>query len=82
MMLFDADIINLHSDFYHDLSYINIDYLSLIYFMILLVFRETMGASLVPVLFFTLLWGAVGAILPFFIPANPHKSVIQVKVVY
>lgn len=38
-----------------------------------------MGASLVPVLFFTLLWGAVGAILPFFIPANPHKSVIQVS---
>jgi len=38
-----------------------------------------MGASLVPVLFFTLLWGVVGGILPMFIPASPHKSVIQVS---
>ena len=37
-----------------------------------------MGASLIPVLFFTIVWGVVGGILPFLIPASPHKSVIQV----
>ncbi|XP_023322674.1 V-type proton ATPase subunit e 1 [Eurytemora carolleeae] len=38
-----------------------------------------MGASLIPVLFFTIVWGVVGGILPFLIPASPHKSVIQVS---
>ena len=40
---------------------------------------ESMGASLIPVLFFTVLWGVVAGILPFVIPRSPHKSVIQVK---
>jgi len=40
-----------------------------------------MGASLIPVLFFTVLWGVVAGILPFVIPRSPHKSVIQVTLV-
>ena len=42
-------------------------------------FTDSMGASLIPVLFFTVLWGVVAGVLPFVIPASPHKSVIQVN---
>jgi len=40
-----------------------------------------MGASLIPVLFFTIVWGVVGGVLPLFIPRSPHKSVIQVTLI-
>merc|ERR1711913_194201 len=37
-----------------------------------------MGAAFLPVLLFSVLWGVVGVVLPFFVPRGPHKSVIQV----
>jgi len=37
-----------------------------------------MGASWIPVLLFSAIWGVVGLILPFVVPRGPHKSVIQV----
>jgi V-type H+-transporting ATPase subunit e len=40
-----------------------------------------MGASWVPVLLFSAIWGVVGLVLPFVVPRGPHKSVIQVKVI-
>ena len=43
-----------------------------------------MGASFLPVLIFSAIWGVVGIILPFMVPRGPHKSVIQViyKIIY
>ena len=38
-----------------------------------------MGAAFLPVLLFSVLWGVVGVVLPFFVPGGPHKSVIQVR---
>ena len=38
-----------------------------------------MGASFLPCVIFTAIWGVVGIILPFMVPRGPHKSVIQVK---
>ena len=38
-----------------------------------------MGASFLPVLIFSALWGVVGIVLPFMVPRSPHKSVIQVR---
>ena len=38
-----------------------------------------MGASFLPVLLFSAIWGVVGVVLPFFVPRGPHKSVIQVN---
>jgi V-type H+-transporting ATPase subunit e len=40
--------------------------------------RIRMGASWLPVLLFSVLWGVVGIVLPFVVPRGPHKSVIQV----
>jgi hypothetical protein len=40
---------------------------------------DNMGVSWIPVLFFTLVWGIVAGVLPFFIPRSPHKGVIQVR---
>merc|ERR1711963_264684 len=42
---------------------------------------QKMGASWVPVLLFTVIWGIVGGVLPFVLPKGPHKSVIQVVLV-
>ena len=39
-----------------------------------------MGASFLPCVIFTALWGVVGIILPFMVPRSPHKSVIQVEI--
>ena len=36
-----------------------------------------MGASWIPVLLFSAIWGVVGLVLPFVVPRGPHKSVIQ-----
>ena len=33
-----------------------------------------MGASWVPVLLFTAIWGIVGGVLPFVLPRGPHKG--------
>ena len=38
-----------------------------------------MGASFLPVLLFSAIWGVVGLVLPFVVPRGPHKSVIQVS---
>ena len=38
-----------------------------------------MGASFLPCVIFTALWGVVGIILPFMVPRSPHKSVIRVQ---
>ena len=40
-----------------------------------------MGASWIPVVIFTVIWGIVGGILPFVLPKGPHKSVIQVVLI-
>ncbi|XP_058791142.1 V-type proton ATPase subunit e 2-like [Phymastichus coffea] len=37
-----------------------------------------MGAYWVPVFFFTVFWGAVGIVLPFFVPKGPNKGILQV----
>ena len=39
-----------------------------------------MGASLLPVVIFTAIWGVVGIVLPIMVPRSPHKSVIQVYI--
>jgi hypothetical protein len=38
-----------------------------------------MAAYWLPIFFFTLIWGAVGGILPRFVPNGPHKQLIQVS---
>ena len=35
--------------------------------------HSKMGASWVPVLLFTVIWGIVGGVLPFVLPKGPHK---------
>ncbi|XP_021957870.1 V-type proton ATPase subunit e 2 [Folsomia candida] len=37
-----------------------------------------MGATALPILFFTILWGVVGIVLPFFVPKGPNRGVVQV----
>ncbi|PZC72216.1 hypothetical protein B5X24_HaOG211741 [Helicoverpa armigera] len=37
-----------------------------------------MGASFVPITVFTLLWGIVGIVCPFFAPKGPNRGIIQV----
>jgi len=36
-----------------------------------------MGASALPVILFTLIWGGVGIVLPYFVPNGPHKKLFQ-----
>ncbi|XP_015609906.1 V-type proton ATPase subunit e 2 [Cephus cinctus] len=36
-----------------------------------------MGASVVAVLVFTILWGVVGIVLPFFVPKGPNRGILQ-----
>ena len=38
-----------------------------------------MGAAALPIIFFTLIWGGVGGVAPYFVPAGPHKQLIQVS---
>lgn len=33
-----------------------------------------MGASVVPILVFTILWGIVGIVLPFVVPKGPNRG--------
>merc|ERR1712059_28944 len=40
--------------------------------------RRRMGASALPIVMFTLLWGLVGGVLPYFVPEGPHKKLFQV----
>ncbi|XP_034937780.1 V-type proton ATPase subunit e 2-like [Chelonus insularis] len=37
-----------------------------------------MGVSPIPVCFFTLFWGAIGIVLPFFVPKGPNRGILQV----
>ncbi|TRY76969.1 hypothetical protein TCAL_02682 [Tigriopus californicus] len=37
-----------------------------------------MGASWLPIIFFSLIWFVVGGIIPFMIPKNPNRGVLQV----
>ncbi|XP_021935758.1 V-type proton ATPase subunit e 2-like [Zootermopsis nevadensis] len=37
-----------------------------------------MGASVVPILVFTILWGIVGIVLPFVVPKGPNRGILQV----
>ncbi|XP_053976918.1 V-type proton ATPase subunit e 2-like [Hylaeus volcanicus] len=37
-----------------------------------------MAASLLPLLFFTVLWGVVGIVLPFFVPKGVNRGILQV----
>ncbi|XP_012283964.1 V-type proton ATPase subunit e 2 [Orussus abietinus] len=36
-----------------------------------------MGASAAPVLIFSILWGVVGIVLPFFVPKGPNRGILQ-----
>jgi len=36
-----------------------------------------MAAAVFPVLFFTILWGAVGILLPFLVPKGPNQGVLR-----
>ena len=38
-----------------------------------------MGAAALPLIMFTLIWGAVGGVAPYFVPAGSHKKLIQVS---
>lgn len=40
-----------------------------------------MGASAVPVLIFTILWGIVGIALPCFVPNGPNRGILQVVLI-
>ncbi|XP_022904205.1 V-type proton ATPase subunit e 2-like [Onthophagus taurus] len=40
-----------------------------------------MGAAALPFIIFTALWGAVGIVLPFFVPRGPNRGVIQVVLI-
>ena len=37
-----------------------------------------MGASVLPILFFTILWGIVGIVLPIFVPKSANRGILQV----
>ncbi|KAF9417951.1 hypothetical protein HW555_005096 [Spodoptera exigua] len=37
-----------------------------------------MGASFIPITVFTVLWGIVGIVCPFFAPKGPNRGIIQV----
>ncbi|XP_057339714.1 V-type proton ATPase subunit e 2-like [Microplitis mediator] len=37
-----------------------------------------MGASALPVCIFTLFWGVIGIVLPFFVPKGPNRGILQV----
>lgn len=36
-----------------------------------------MGASALPLILFSLIWGGVGIVAPYFVPAGPHKQLFQ-----
>ena len=36
-----------------------------------------MGAAALPVIMFTLIWGGVGIVAPYFVKAGPNKRLIQ-----
>jgi len=40
-----------------------------------------MGASIIPIIVFTALWGVVGIVLPFVVPKGPNKGIIQVVLI-
>ncbi|XP_056632990.1 V-type proton ATPase subunit e-like [Diorhabda carinulata] len=37
-----------------------------------------MGASVIPFVIFTVLWGGIGIILPIFVPKGPNRGIVQV----
>ncbi|KAF7280651.1 V-type proton ATPase subunit e 2-like [Rhynchophorus ferrugineus] len=37
-----------------------------------------MGASVLPFIIFTVLWGGVGIVLPIIVPRGPNRGIIQV----
>ena len=39
----------------------------------------TMAAGALPLVMFTLIWLGVGAVAPYFVPAGPHKRLIQLS---
>jgi V-type H+-transporting ATPase subunit e len=40
-----------------------------------------MGASLIPIIVFNLIWGIVALVCPFLVPKNPNRGVAQVVLV-
>ncbi|XP_011150072.1 V-type proton ATPase subunit e [Harpegnathos saltator] len=40
-----------------------------------------MGATAIPILAFTIIWGIVGIGLPFFVPKGPNRGILQVILV-
>ena len=40
-------------------------------------FFQRMGAAALPVIMFTLIWGGVGLVAPYFVKAGPNKRLIQ-----
>lgn len=35
-----------------------------------------MGASLIPILIFTIFWGVIGIVLPFFVPKGTNRGYV------
>ncbi|KAK9884436.1 hypothetical protein WA026_007283 [Henosepilachna vigintioctopunctata] len=40
-----------------------------------------MGAAALPFIIFTVFWGAIGGVAPFFVPKGPNKGIIQVLLI-
>lgn len=40
-----------------------------------------MGATAIPILVFTILWGIVGVVLPCFVPNGPNRGILQVVLI-
>jgi len=41
--------------------------------------RGRMGASFIPLLLFTIIFGVIAILLPIFVPKNPYRGVVQVS---
>jgi len=40
-----------------------------------------MGASILPLILFTVIFGIIGLLLPIFVPKNPYRGVVQVALI-
>jgi len=40
-----------------------------------------MGAAILPLILFTVIFGIIGVLLPIFVPKNPYRGVVQVSLI-